>query len=84
MAREHGTPADAEEAVEWEAKAVAALAYANRMVEQFTLEGSTCTESPAAGNCEGSSCTTIDPDDGSVTEGVRAPSAVLLCTHIDL
>ena len=72
VAKEHGTAADAEEAVEWEVKAVAALAYANRMVDQFTLEGSTCTESPAAGNCMGSTCTEVDPDDGSDTEGVRS------------
>ena len=75
VARDHGTAEDAAEAVEWEAKAVAALAYANRMVDEFTLAGSTCTESSAAGNCDGSTCTTVDPDDGSVTEGVRDPFA---------
>ena len=82
VAKEHGTAEDMAEAVEWEAKAVAALAYANRMVDEFTLEGSTCTESSAANNCVGSTCTEVDPDDGSVTEGVRLTHACIVSSTI--
>jgi hypothetical protein len=84
LAREYGTPEDMKLADDWEAKAVAALQYAERMIAAFSLEGSTCTKSSTVANCVGSTCTETDPDDGSPTEGVRSsnPRVIVYRAHV--